>query len=145
MAATATAGGVRISLPGRPSPLTFALRLRGGALTGTARQGTTAGTVSLRRGRAIDEAGLGTYRLASGHVLGVVSLFGTWFGIDYDSAEIHRLYRVAAGRYAIGAGSGVLAPSPGSVRFSGAAVSWTAPRAAGSRSGRRRCASAAAA
>jgi dienelactone hydrolase len=122
--ATPTAGGVRISLPGRPSPLTFALRLRAGSLSGTARQGTLTGTATLRRGPPVDEGFLGAYRLASGHLLGVVSLFGAWFGVDYDAAEIRRLYRTAAGRFAVGAGSGVRAPPVGSARFSGAAVNW---------------------
>jgi uncharacterized protein len=122
--ATFSADSVRVSLPGLPAPLTFALKLRKGSLMGTVRQGTAAGTATLRRGAPLDEAALGAYRLASSHIIGVVSLFGAWFGIDYDSAEIHRLYRTGTGRFSVGAGSGVLAPAAGTARFSGAAVNW---------------------
>jgi dienelactone hydrolase len=113
-----------LSLPGRPVALRFDLRLKGRSLTGSVRQGAVRGTASLRRGQPIEEGGLGAYRLAGGETLGVVSLFGAWFGIGYEHGEIHRLYRTGVGRYSIGAGSGVLAPAAGTARLTGDSVSW---------------------
>ncbi len=57
---------LRFSLPGRPAPLVFVLRLRGRNLVGTARQGRAGGTVSLRRGRLTSDAKLGLFTDATG-------------------------------------------------------------------------------
>jgi alpha-beta hydrolase superfamily lysophospholipase len=57
---------VSFALPGRPSALMFALRLRGRGLAGTARQGTARAKVSLRRGRLTSDARLGFFTGASG-------------------------------------------------------------------------------
>lgn len=57
---------LRFTLPGRPSPLAFALRFRGRNLVGTARQGRAGATVSLRRGRLTSDAKLGLFTGATG-------------------------------------------------------------------------------
>jgi dienelactone hydrolase len=54
------------TMPGRPGPLAFTLRVQGRRLVGTARQGRAGAVVSLRRGRASSDAKLGFFTGATG-------------------------------------------------------------------------------
>lgn len=115
---------VTLTLPGRPAPLSFALKLKGRSLIGTARQGATRGTASLRRATLAEDASLGTYRLGD-ETLGIVSYFGLRFAIVYEEGEIRQLYRSARATYAIGAGSDMRNPS--AARSASAAAARRSP------------------
>jgi dienelactone hydrolase len=113
-----TSGGrLRFALPGRPTPLRFAGRLRPGAIVGTVTQAGLRGSFRLRRGGALASGDLGAYRLDSGHALGVVEAGGRRLLIDFDADEIHGLFRRGGGVWDVGSGLGVRAPVAASVRF----------------------------
>lgn len=79
---------IAFALPGRPAPLTFALRFRGRRLVGTVRQATARATVSLRRGRLTSDARLGFFNGPSGPFQVMRTIrdgFGSPFTIDLQT------------------------------------------------------------
>jgi uncharacterized protein len=127
--ASVTAGRLRFSLPSRTGPIRFDLRLKSRRLAGTVRQGSTRGTASLRRGRALEAGTLGLYRFADGRGLGVVQGFGPRAGLLYATDEIRALYATGPGAYAVGSGSSTREPSVGTATFAADHAVWRGERA----------------
>jgi dienelactone hydrolase len=130
---------VRFSVPGRPTALSFAGRIRAGVVTGTVRQGAALGKFTLvqRTVRPVNTV-LGAYRLDNGGVLVLADYrrlgLPVW-SIDYTSGAFHALRALGA---AFDAGPAVLstAPSVGRISVTGQRLTW-APRSAAPVSGTR--------
>ena len=116
---------LRFALPGRPAPVRFDARLRKKVLSGKVTLGPLRGTVTLRRGRAIDGRTAGLYALPDGRALSVHdALPSTRLGVLLDDGEVRGLFRSGVDRSAVG--SGITIPGPvGELRFSGSGVSGT--------------------
>jgi dienelactone hydrolase len=108
---------LHFALPGRPTSLAFDGHLRAGRYTGKVKQAGVLGTFALRRGKALETAGLGVYRLDSGHAISVTVPGGSPLLVDYDANEIHGVYGNV-----VGAALGVRDPAAGSVRFARNAI-----------------------
>src|SRR4051812_35314619 len=107
---------VRFAVPGRPAPLVFDGTLRGGALTGRVQQGAARGTFRLGAGGPLDARAVGAYRLASGEVVAVVVLGGSYYAVAFDRGEIRRLYATGPAAWELGAGVALREPPAGTVR-----------------------------
>lgn len=120
-------GRLRLTVPGRPTPLRIELRRDGRAAVGTVRFGETTGSVRLRTGAA--ELGVyGTYRLGPTS-LGVAPLGGNPFGVVYETGEVRRLHRTGPGAFALSSGLGVRLPASGTARFAREGAAWKGERA----------------
>ena len=108
---------LRFALAGRPGPLAFHGTMRGSVLSGAVAQDGMRGSFTLRRGKALDSADLGVYRLDTGHDVSVESAGGRRLLIDFDAAEIHGLFRRSVATWDVGAGLGVRDPAAGGARF----------------------------
>ena len=120
----ATAGRLRLSLPGRPAPLTIDLRAKGARLVGTARQGVARGTASLHRGAALEAATNGLYALGGDRFVASFDVPGQRTALLLDAGETHVLTRTGHGRYAIGAGLSERTPTVGEATFAATAATW---------------------
>lgn len=120
---------ISFSLPGVPAPLAFSFRLRGRALTGSARQGAATGKARLVPATPSLNRFLGTYRTTAGDFLVVNDLrrLGPpiWL-IDVGTDLLRGMYRVSATNYAIGAGTATRDPVAGSIHFARDGFSLTA-------------------
>jgi len=90
-----SSGRFGFSLPGRPWPLVFSGTATASTVTGSVRQGATAGRFRLARvARPPLDSVLGLYRLASGHVLGLVDYrrlgLPVW-AVDYSTGSFRAL------------------------------------------------------
>ncbi len=81
------------------------------------KQAGVLGTFILRRGKALETAGLGVYRLESGHAVSVTVPGDSPLLVDYDANEIHGVYGNV-----VGAALGVRDPAAGSIRFARNAI-----------------------
>jgi dienelactone hydrolase len=113
---------VRFSLPGRPTALAFDGVLRKGAIAGTVTQAGLRGKFTLRRGKTLDVADLGVYRLDDGHDVSVSLAGGRRLLLDYDASEVHGLYRDAGTTWTIGAGLGTRDPAAGTATLAGGGI-----------------------
>ena len=114
---------VRFAVPGRPTPLRFEGRLRGRTVSGRVTQAGLAGSFQLRRGAHLDARSLGLYALPDGRSLAVTeNSFAGRTALLLDDGEVHKLTRLRAGVYEVGAGFGVRVPAAGQLRFSGRSV-----------------------
>src|SRR5262245_40519104 len=83
---------VRFKLPGRPKPLVFDGRYRGGRINGTVRQGKLRGLFRVRRGEARSLIAPGFYSVGD-RLLGVVDdPYGPARLVDLDSGAVNALY-----------------------------------------------------
>jgi dienelactone hydrolase len=126
--ARASGTRLRFALPGRPAPVAFDGRVRGGVLSGTVRQGSLRGAFSLRRrapaGRAARQRYLGAYALEDGRTLAVAELPASLsdyptarFKVtDLGSGEVRGLFG-AGPEFALGAALAVRDPAAGAARF----------------------------
>jgi uncharacterized protein len=119
---------VRVTLPGRPWPLTLEGRVRKGVLAGTLRQGPVRGRFRLRRRAPIEAGTLGLYRIGA-RPLAFVQGLGPRESILYDEGEIRALYPTGRSRYAVGAGLATRNPTVGTASFSGGAAVFRGERA----------------
>jgi uncharacterized protein len=117
VAARVSGSRLRVSLPGRPWPLSLDGRVRKGVLVGTVRQGPVRGRLSLRRRPPIEGATLGLYRIGS-RPLAVVQGLGPREGLLYEQDEIRALYQTRRGRYVVGSGLSTRNPTAGTASFS---------------------------
>jgi uncharacterized protein len=108
---------LHFALPGRPTSVAFDGHLRGGTYAGKVKQAGVLGTFTLRRGKALDTAGLGVYRLDSGHAVSLTVPGDLPLLVDYDADEVHGVYGNV-----VGAALGVRDPAAGSLRFARNAV-----------------------
>lgn len=129
VAARATSGRLRFSLPSRTGPIRFDLRLKGRRLAGSVRQGAVRGTATLGRGRALEAGTLGLYDLGDGRTLGVVQGFGQRAGVVYEADEIRGLYARSPAVYDVGSGLATRAPVVGTATFAADAAVWLGTQA----------------
>ena len=119
---------IRFSVPGRPAAIAFDGTVRNGKLTGVVRQGAARGRFALRRGALSRDRGLGAYRLASGHALGVFGADGPRIGVDFDTGAVGALFPAGAG-YTVGSGILSRGTPVGTARLGGAGATWLGARA----------------
>ena len=112
-------GRIRFQLPGRPAPLAFDVRIAGGRLVGTVRQGVTHGAFRARRGNAPGLVARGFYAVGGGVQAVVDDPFGPARLIDLESGAVHGLYPAGAA-FAIGSGFAIRDPTEGTARFDAA-------------------------
>jgi len=120
---TVNGARIRFSVPGRPAPIAFDGTVRNGRLAGVVRQGAARGTFSLRRGALSRDRGLGAYRLASGHTLGVFGADGPRIGVDFETGAVGGLFAAGAG-YTVGSGILTRGTPVGTARLGGAEGTW---------------------
>lgn len=129
VAARATPGRLRLTLPGRPAPLVLDVRARGARLVGSIRQGAVRGTVELRRGRALEAATAGLFSLGEGRFLAALDVPGQRTALLLDEGKVHLLTPGRPGAYAVGAGLSTASPSLGQATFSAGGATWLGARA----------------
>ena len=117
VAASITRGRIRLTIPGRPWPLTLDGRVRGRVLAGTLRQGPLRGRFRLQRRAPLEAAAIGLYRFGDGRPLGVWQAIGPPLSTLYEEGEVRALYRTGRGRYAVGAALATRNPTVGTATF----------------------------
>ena len=130
VAARITRGRIRLTIPGRPWPLTLDGGVRGRVLAGTLRQGPMQGRFRLQRRAPLEAGAIGLYRFADGRPLGVWQAIGPPLSTLYDEGEIHALYRTGRGRYAVGAALAMRNPTVGTATFAANGAAFRGARAA---------------
>jgi dienelactone hydrolase len=106
-------GRIRFQLPGRPSPVVFEGRLRGGRIVGTAGHGSLRGSFRARRGSSPRLLARGFY--ADGRAV-VDTPFGAPRLVDLNTGEVHALYARGAA-FDVGSGFATREPTAGTASF----------------------------
>ena len=117
---------VRISLPGRPTALTFAARVSRKTLRGSVTQGSARGTFSARHGTSPRMFARGVFSVGDRRVGVVDDPYGPARLVDLDTGEVHGLYG-AGPAFTIGSGFANRDPATGMARlaFGGGTVAAT--------------------